>query len=48
MSKQLTLSAALSVFAMAAMALAMQVSVPERGSHKATAHGSLVSVLLGA
>lgn len=48
MSKQLTLSAALSVFAMAAMALVMQVSAPESGSHKATAHGSIVGVLLGA
>ena len=48
MSKQLTLSAVLSVFAMAALALAMQLSAPEGGSRKATAHGSLVSVLLGA
>ncbi len=48
MSKQLTLSASLSVLAMAAMALAMGISEPCGGSapRGATAQGSLISVLL--
>ena len=50
MSKQLTFSATLSVLAMAAMALVMSFGGPEggSGSHAATAHGSIVSVLLRA
>ena len=47
MSKQLTLSATLSVLAMAAMALVTTLGGPESGSTRgATAHGSIVSVLL--
>ena len=50
MSKQLTLSATLSVFAMAATALAMTFAEPSSGgaSRGATAQGSLISVLLRA
>ncbi len=48
MSKQLTLSATLSTLAMAALVLVMGCS-PEGGSGRAaTAHGSMVSVLLRA
>ena len=47
MSKQLTLSATLSVLAMAAMALVMTLGGPESGGARgATAHGSIVSVLI--
>lgn len=48
MSRQLTLSAIFSGAAMAALALVMSVSAPERGDgpRPATAHGSIVSVLL--
>ena len=49
MSKQLTLSATLSVLAMAAMAFVMGFGGPESGDARgATAHGSIVSVLLRA
>lgn len=47
MSKQLTFSATLSVLAMAAMALLMSAGAPESGGARgATAHGSIVSVLI--
>lgn len=50
MSKQLTLSATLSVLAMAAFALGTLLAAPERGGSAgdgaATAHGSLVQVML--
>ncbi len=52
MSKQLTLSAALSVLAMAALAFGTLVTSPDEGggsAHRATtAHGSLVKVLVQA
>ena len=50
MSKQLTLSATLSTLAMAALALFMSLGGTEGGgaSRGATAHGSIVSVLLRA
>lgn len=49
MSKQLTVSATLSLLALAATALVMGFSEPTSGSARgATAHGSLVSVLLRA
>lgn len=49
MSKQLTLSATLSVFAMAALAVVMTFGEPPgSGARGATAHGSIVSVLLRA
>lgn len=50
MSKQLTLSATFSTLAMAALALAMSVGGPsgDSGARGATAHGSIVSVLLRA
>lgn len=50
MSKQLTISATLSVLAMAALALGTLLTSPERsgsaGNGTATAHGSLVRVTL--
>lgn len=52
MSKQLILSATLSVLAMAALALGTALTAPERGGSAsdgaATAHGSLVKVLIQA
>lgn len=50
MSKQLTLSATISSLAMTAMVLFMSVVEPENGAtgRAATAHGSIVSVLLRA
>ena len=49
MSKQLTLSATLSVSAMAALALVTTFGEPGgSGPRGATAHGSIVSVLLRA
>ncbi len=50
MSRQLTLSATLSFFAMAATAIAMTFAEPSSGSapRGATARGSLVGVLLRA
>lgn len=50
MSKQLTLSATLSVLAMAALALTMTFAQPSGGgaSRDATAQGSLIGVLLRA
>lgn len=50
MSKQLTVSAVFSTVAMAVMALAMSFGPPasEGAARGATAHGSIVSVLLGA
>jgi hypothetical protein len=48
MSKQLTLSATLSVMAMGALAVVTAFGTPVGGtaSRPATAHGSIVSVLL--
>lgn len=48
MSKQLTLSAALSTLAMASLVLAMSFGAPESGSstRATTAHGSIATVLL--
>ena len=50
MSKQLTLSATLSAVAMAAVAFGTLLAAPERsgsaGNGAATAHGSLVRVML--
>ncbi len=49
MSKQLTLSATLSVLAMAALAFGTLITAPESGNgaqRAATAHGSLVRVML--
>ena len=47
MSKQLTLSATLSVLAMCAAALVLSVTEPSSGGARGTtAHGSIVSVLL--
>jgi hypothetical protein len=49
MSKQLTLSATLSVVATGAMALALTLGAPSGGGdakRAATAHGSIASVLL--
>jgi len=48
MSKQLTFSAGLSVLATVAMAIAMHGARPAGDSRQATAHGSIVSVLLRA
>lgn len=48
MSKQLQTSAIFSVLAMLAMVVAMHGGSPERGGREATAHGSIISVLLGA
>lgn len=50
MSKQLTLSATLSVIAMTALAFGTLLASPASGgeSHAATAHGSLVKVLIRA
>jgi hypothetical protein len=48
MSKQLTLSATISTAAMLAVALGLACAVPPGGARGATAHGSLVSVLLRA
>lgn len=50
MSRQLSLSATLSLFAMAAMAIAMTLTEPSNGGapRGATAQGSLVGVLLRA
>jgi hypothetical protein len=49
MSKQLTLSATISTAAMLAVALGLACAVPPGGGARgATAHGSLVSVLLRA
>lgn len=49
MSKQLTISATLSVLAMGAVAVAMALASPQNGSARgATAGGSLISVLLSA
>lgn len=52
MSTQLKLSAGLSTLAMAALALVMHIGANEGGGsgspRPATAHGSIVSVLLGA
>lgn len=50
MSKQLTLSATLSTLAMAALALVTAIDAPAggNGARAATAHGSIVSVLLRA
>lgn len=50
MSRQLTLSASISTAALAALALVMSIGAPERGgeARPATAHGSVMSVLLGA
>lgn len=50
MSKQLTISATLSVLAMGALALVTAFGGPVggTGSRPATAHGSIVSVLLRA
>ena len=50
MSKQLTLSATLSVLAMSAMALGLGFGVPSTPAtaRGATAHGSLIGVLLRA
>lgn len=52
MSKQLSFSATLSVVAMAALAFGMMLSGPERvdavGDGAATAHGSLIGVLVQA
>ena len=50
MSKQLTLSATFSTLAMAALALIMALVGPSSGdsARGATAHGSIISVLLRA
>ena len=50
MSKQLTISATFSVLAMGALALVVVLDRPASGGHAlgATAHGSMISVLLRA
>lgn len=49
MSRQLTFSATVSTLSMAVLALAMGIGASDAGGTRdATAHGSIVTVLLGA